>query len=91
MASKRYRVIVPKNVARYLKKLPPGDRDRLFRAVKSLASGPRPPGCVKLKTKDLGEYRVRVGPYRILYDVYDGELVVAIIAVKRRAEDTYRK
>jgi len=91
LASKRYRVIVPKNVARYLKKLPTGDTARLFDAIESLASDPRPPGCVKLKTRDLGEYRVRVGPYRILYDVDDDELVIAIIAVKRRAEDTYKK
>ncbi|MBN2028267.1 MAG: type II toxin-antitoxin system RelE/ParE family toxin [Actinobacteria bacterium] len=35
--------------------------------------------------------RVRVGPYRILYHVYDDELLVAIIAVKRRVEDTYKK
>ncbi len=59
--------------------------------MESLASDPRPPGCAKLKTKDLGEYRVRVGPWRILYDVYDEELAVAIIAVKRRWEDTYKK
>jgi len=91
LASKKYRVIVPKNVARYMKKLPTGDRARILVAAESLALDPRPPGCVKLKTKDLGEYRVRMGPYRILYDVDDGELVVAIIAVKRRAEDTYKK
>jgi len=91
LASEKYRVIVPKSVARDLKKLPRGDIARLFGALESLASDPRPPGCVKLKTKDLGEYRVRVGSYRILYDIDDDELAVAIIAVKRRAEDTYKK
>jgi mRNA interferase RelE/StbE len=91
LASEKYRVIVPKNVARYLKKLPRDDKVRLFGAVESLALDPRPPGCVKLKTKDLGEYRVREGPYRILYDVDDDELLVAIIAVKRRGKDTYKK
>jgi mRNA interferase RelE/StbE len=91
LASKRYRLIVPKGVARELKKLPRGDIARLFGALESLASDPRPPGCVKLKTKDLGEYRVRVGPYRIFYDANDDELAIAIIAVKRRAEDTYKR
>ncbi len=91
MASEKYRVIIPKSVARELKKLPRGDIARLFSAIESLGSDPKPPGCVKLKTKDLGEYRVRVGPYRILYDAHDDEMVVAIIAVKRRAENTYKK
>lgn len=74
-----------------MKKLAAADRARIFGALESLASDPRPPGCAKLKIKDLGEYRVRVGYYRILYDVDDGEQAVAIIAVKRRSEDTYRK
>ncbi len=91
MASEKYRVIVPKNVARYLKKLPRDDAARIVGALESLASDPRPPGCVRLKMKDLGEYRVRVGSYRILYDVDDDEPAVAIIAVRRRAEDTYKK
>lgn len=91
MTSKGYRVIVPKGVARELKKLPRADIARLFAALESLASDPRPPGCAKLKTKDLGEYRLRVGPYRIFYDAHDDELTVAIIAIKRRSEDTYRK
>lgn len=91
MVSSRYRVIVPKNVARYLKKLPRGDSARILGVMESLASDPRPPGCAKLKVKDLGEYRVRAGAWRILYDVDDDELVVAVIAVKRRAEDIYRK
>ncbi|MEW6555572.1 MAG: type II toxin-antitoxin system RelE/ParE family toxin [Actinomycetota bacterium] len=91
MASKEFRVIVPKNVARELKKLPRSDIARLFGAIESLAYDPQPPGCVKLKTKDLGEYRVRVGPYRIFYDVDDDELTVVIIAAKLRAEDTYKK
>ena len=56
--------------------------------IRCLRSELRPgSGC----GKGLGEYLVRVGPYRMLYDVYDGELVVAIMAVKRRAGDTYRK
>ena len=74
-----------------MRKLPRADIARLFSAIESLGSDPRPPGCAKLKIKDLGEYRVRVGPYRIFYDAHDDELTVAIIAVKRRAEDTYKK
>ena len=91
LASEKYRVIVPKNVARELKKLPPDHRSKLFKAIEALAQEPRPAGCVKLKVKDLGEYRIREGSFRVLYDVDDEEKLVAIIAVKRRQEDTYKK
>jgi mRNA interferase RelE/StbE len=91
LASKKYRVTVPKNVARGLKKLPQDDRLRLFRAIESLASVPRPAGCVKLKIRDLGEYRIREGTYRIFYDVDDVDSAVVVVAVKRRAKHTYKK
>jgi mRNA interferase RelE/StbE len=91
LSSPRYRVLVPKNVARELKKLPRDDRSKLFCAIEALASEPRPPGCVKLKVKDLGEYRVRESHWRILYDVDDEEKLVSLIAVKRRGKDTYKK
>jgi mRNA interferase RelE/StbE len=56
--------------------------------VESLAVEPRPPGCVKLTgTDDL--YRLRVGAYRVVYALDDGDRLVVITRVARRAENTY--
>jgi len=51
---------------------------RIEATIDSLADDPRPPGCKKL-TLDQG-WRVRVGDYRIIYDIDD---VVRIVSVER--------
>lgn len=71
------------------------DLDRLdkkfFTQIKnkiiSLASTPRPPGCLKLTTEE--GYRIRSGDYRILYRVDDKNKMVYIYRIKHRKE-SYR-
>jgi mRNA interferase RelE/StbE len=57
-------------------------------AIDALALDPRPAGAVKLAGRD--DYRVRVGDYRIVYAVHDGERVVIIARVAHRRE-VYRR
>ena len=75
--------VVEKQLARIQKK----QRERLVEAMRSLSSEPRPTGCVKL---DNVLYRIREGQYRVIYAVFDEEVVVVVCKVARRAEDTYR-
>ena len=63
-------------------------RARLGQAIDGLGSEPRPPGCKKLKDEKRA-YRVRVGDYRILYEIHDDRLVVLVIRIAKR-EDAYR-
>lgn len=56
-------------------------------AIESLSDNPRPAGCKKLK--GLYGYRVRVGNYRIIYDIIDNKLIVEVIAIGHR-KDIYR-
>jgi mRNA interferase RelE/StbE len=51
----------------------------------ALENNPRPPGCVKLQGGD-ELYRVRVGDYRILYEVQDAVLVVLVVQIGHRGE-----
>jgi len=53
-------------------------------AIYTLADNPRPQGCKKLKGRD--GYRIRVGNYRIIYDIFDIELVVDFIALGHRKD-----
>ncbi|MGA0557011.1 type II toxin-antitoxin system RelE family toxin [Larkinella sp. VNQ87] len=53
-------------------------------AIKALADNPRPFGCKKLKGRK--GYRIRVGDYRVVYEINDGILVVLIIDVGHRRE-----
>ncbi|MFQ6615204.1 MAG: type II toxin-antitoxin system RelE/ParE family toxin [Fidelibacterota bacterium] len=73
---------------RGMAKLPQDIQRRIGQQIDSLASNPLPPGVRKL-TGSKNTYRVRVGDYRILYDLYQGRLVVLIVGVGHR-RNVYR-
>ena len=63
--------------------------ERLRTAIRSLADNPRPRGVRKIEGSERA-YRIRVGDYRVVYEIYDKESLVLILQVARRAETTYR-
>jgi mRNA interferase RelE/StbE len=64
------------------------DFNRLRQCLQSLAVNPHPAGERKLKSKH-NLFRIRIGNYRIIYQVRDVERIVLIAHVLRRAESTY--
>ena len=62
---------------------------RIITAVESLSSNPFPSGVKKLHGSE-STYRIRVGNYRIIYEVYSNHLIVEIIRVRHR-KNVYRK
>ncbi len=80
-----YRIEVTPAAVRQLRKLDSQARRRVQAAVELLANDPRPSGAKKLVGGN-GEWRVRTGDYRIVYEVNDGVLVVLVIAVGHRRE-----
>ena len=82
-----YRLEVSHTAHRQIRRLPTQTQDRVNKAIARLAENPRPPDAKKLTAGD--GYRVRVGDYRILYQVDDGAKVVIIYRVMSRG-DVYR-
>lgn len=72
-----------------LRKIPAETRARLVAAIWSLSEEPRPLGARKL-TGQVDLYRLRIGDYRVVYDIQDQALVVLIIKVGHRRE-VYRR
>ena len=66
------------------------DFERLRDAVAGLAEEPRPQGVRKIKGEERA-YRIRVGSYRVVYEVYNDDNLVLILRVVRRSETTYRR
>jgi len=66
------------------------DFERLRDAVRNLAEEPRPQGVRKIKSAEKA-YRIRMGNYRVVYEVYDNDNLVLILQVARRSETTYRQ
>jgi len=84
-----YRVLIKASAAKEIEAVDPKkDRQRIVAAIRSLADNPRAPGCEKLAGED-DRYRIRVGRYRVIYSVGDGELVIVVVRVGHR-KNVYR-
>jgi mRNA interferase RelE/StbE len=80
-----YQVLLERAAEKDLKRLPPADFNRVITAIKALASVPRPTGTRKLKGSK-GDYRLRVGDLRVIYEVDDRERAVRVMRVRPRDE-----
>ncbi len=84
-----YTIITPKAVQKQLDALPDDVYERIAVKIQQLADEPRPDGVVKMKGSD-NEYRIRIGDYRVRYEIDDKELVILLLQCKHR-KDVYRK
>ena len=83
----RYSLRVKASVSRDLRRIPTRDVRRIVQRIGSLGDDPRPPGCEKLSGQE--RYRIRVGAYRILYEIIDTDVTVVVVKVGHR-RDVYR-
>lgn len=60
------------------------DRPRIISAIHALAGEPRPQGSRKLVGRPA--WRIRIGPYRVIYEIHDNRLLVLVVAVGHRRE-----
>ena len=80
---RRYRVEMERSVERNFCRLPRNLIAKLLKAIRSLEENPRPPGCRKLTGRN-DTYRIRVGDWRIIYQIHDDRLIVLVIEVGPR-------
>lgn len=84
----KYEVEVSPSARKSLTKIPKKDRLRIEGVIEILRSNPYPPAATKLTERS--EYRVRIGSYRIIYDVVKGRLVILVLTIGHR-KDVYQK
>ncbi len=80
-----YRVTLSPMAARQLRKLDAQVRRRIQAALDLLAEQPRPPSATRL-VGGSGEWRVRTGDYRIVYEIEDDHLLVLVLRLGHRRE-----
>jgi len=86
--SKIWRVQLSTDADKTFRRLPLDLRRRILAKLHELESDPRPRGCRKLVGyEDL--YRLRVGSWRIIYSIFDEEVLVVVIEISARG-DAYR-
>lgn len=78
-----YEVYLERGAERDLKKLSAEDYQHVIPYIKALAENPRPPGCRKIVSSKR-DWRIRVGNYRVIYEIDEKAKIVRVIRVKRR-------
>lgn len=86
--SKGYKVVFEKKYTKDLKHIHPSYHKSIFDACLALGENPRPEGYIKLKGSD-HLFRIRVGPYRIIYTIQDDKLIVLVLEIGDR-KDVYK-
>ena len=83
-----YTVTFARSARKELEKLSRPISERILGRIEALAANPRPAGSLKLKGED-HLWRIRVGDYRVIYEIRDRELIVDVSIVRHR-KDVYR-
>ena len=79
-----YRIDFLPRARHELAKLPNLAGERIAGAIDALIDNPRPPGCKKLV--GLYAWRIRIGDYRVLYQIRDERLLVLVVRIGHRRE-----
>ncbi len=80
-----YRVLLERAAEKNLARLSSETHDRVIVAIQALATNPPPPGCRKLAGSK-SDWRIRVGDYRVVYEIADEIRVVRVNRVRHRRE-----
>jgi mRNA interferase RelE/StbE len=83
-----YLVEIARSAAKDLRRI---DREwipRIVAAIETLEADPRPAGSKKLVGSDR-TYRLRIGDYRVIYDIHNDTLIVLVVRIRHR-RDAYR-
>jgi mRNA interferase RelE/StbE len=80
-----YDIAITRSAQKDMRRLQSDDQDRIDDAILKLGDNPRPQGSTKLSCRE-PLYRVRVGDYRVVYEIDDFLKVVTIARVRHRSE-----
>jgi mRNA interferase RelE/StbE len=80
----KYSVILSRSARKQLERFSGDTERRILAKLSELESNPRLSGCKKLKNRDA--WRVRIGDYRVIYEIHDKVLQVIVVTVGHRRE-----
>lgn len=82
-----YQIVILRRAQKELAKLSESEYNRVVTAIQALSEVPRPPGCIKLTGREA--WRIRIGQYRVIYEIIDAACIVTVVDVDNR-RDIYR-
>ena len=83
----KYTINILRKAQKQLAKIDRKNQQRIIEAIQTLSSSPRPTGCKKLSGRPA--WRIRIGSYRVIYEIHDDQLLVLVVEIGNR-KDIYR-
>ena len=83
----RYTIVLSKSAEKTLDKFSDNIANPLIKAISDLETNPKPIGYKKLKGRE--GFRIRIGNYRVIYHVFESELIIDVITIGHR-KDVYK-
>ncbi len=80
-----FEIVLERAAEKDLRKLSAAVHDRVVEGISGLAQNPRPPDAKKL-TGSKRDWRIRVGDYRVIYEIADTIRIVRVHRVRHRRE-----
>ena len=84
----KYKILIKASAIKELEKVPKKSLEQIIKRIESLSENPRPEGSQKLSAQE--RYRIRQGDYRIIYRVYQKEILVLVLTIGHR-KDIYKQ
>jgi mRNA interferase RelE/StbE len=82
-----YSIEILRVAQKQLAKIDRSRQPRIIEAIRGLAANPRPSGCKKLSGRPA--WRIRIGSYRVIYEIQDDRLLILVVGVGHR-KDVYQ-
>ncbi|MES9856039.1 MAG: type II toxin-antitoxin system RelE/ParE family toxin [Sedimenticola sp.] len=79
-----YEIKIKRSAQKSLAKIPLNCQDNIIGSIRRLSNEPRPEGCKKLSGRDA--WRIRIGQYRVLYEIHNTELQIMVVKIGHRGE-----
>ena len=80
-----HEVCIEQTAERDLRRLPAKEFERIIPQIRALTDSPRPAGSRKI-VGSKSDWRIRIGNYRVIYEIDDAARVVRIMRVRHRSE-----
>jgi mRNA interferase RelE/StbE len=85
VTERKYSIEFKRTAVKELAELDPSVGRRIKEKIDALADNPRPSGAKKLKGRPAA-WRLRVGGYRVIYEIRDAVLVVIVLRTAKRSD-----
>ncbi len=82
-----YTISILRSAQKELEDLPADAYERIRDDINALADDPRPSGCLKLTNRE--GWRIRIGNYRVIYEIDDEQQIITVLHIGHR-RDVYR-